>query len=124
MDNSLTRGKKGEEQAVAALEAAGMAIIVRNYRAIIGSGKQLGEIDIIALDGDSIVFVEVKAWSAFGAEDLRFSINIKKQLKIIKTAKFFLSENREYSNMVIRFDVVFIKGCHIDHLVSAFTEGV
>jgi len=111
-------GRKGEEQAAAALETAGMKILVKNFR------SKTGEIDIIALDGDTIVFVEVKTWSNFGIEDLMYSIDIKKQRKIIKTAKFFLSENRKYSNMTIRFDVIFIQNNSIKHLASAFTERV
>ena len=117
-------GKEGEERAAAALEAAGMNIIRRNYR------SKTGEIDIIALDGETIVFVEVKAWSVYGMEDLQYSLNNKKKHKIIKTANFFLSENRKYSNMAIRFDVVFVNnskesnGFQLTHLASAFTESV
>jgi len=126
-------GKKGEEKAAAALEAAGMKIIGKNYR------SKAGEIDIIALDGETIVFVEVKTWSVFGLENLQYSINNRKKQKIIKTANFFLLENRKYSNMAIRFDVVFVKkskgfqesnglqesdGFHFTHLASAFTESV
>ncbi|MDR1868827.1 MAG: YraN family protein [Treponema sp.] len=116
--NSTGLGKKGEEQAVEALKAAGMEIIARNFR------SKYGEIDIIALGGETIVFVEVKAWSVYGMEDLQYGIDIKKQQKIIKTAKFFLSENRKYSKMAIRFDVVFVKNNSITHLASAFTERV
>jgi len=116
--NSVSSGKKGEEQAAAALESAGMKIIAKNIR------SKEGEVDIVALDGETIVFVEVKAWSAYGMENLRYGIDIKKQRKIIKTAKYFLSENRKYSNMAIRFDVVFIDKSSITHLASAFTERV
>lgn len=121
------RGRKGEEQAVTALETAGMEIIAKNFR------SKFGEIDIIARENDTIVFVEVKTWSVYGMEDLRFGINDKKQNKIVKTAKYFLSENRKYSNMSIRFDVIFINnsnsnGYHNEspftHLASAFTERV
>jgi putative endonuclease len=133
MPNSAVLGKVGEEQAAAALETAGMEIINRNYR------SKAGEIDIIALDGETIVFVEVKAWSVYGIENLQYSIDLKKQNKIIKTAKYFLSENRKYSNMAIRFDVIFVKnnkefkesggfkessGFQFTHLASAFTERV
>ena len=135
-------GKKGEEKAAAALEAAGMKIIGKNYR------SKAGEIDIIALDGETIVFVEVKTWSVFGLENLQYSINNRKKQKIIKTANFFLLENRKYSNMAVRFDVVFVnnnKGSggfqessgfqesdgfkesnrfQLTHLASAFTESV
>jgi len=111
-------GRQGEDQAAAALESAGMEIIARNFR------SKYGEIDIIALTGDVIIFVEVKAWSVFGIEDLQYGIDIKKQRKIIKTAKYFLLENRKYSRMAIRFDVVFIKNNSVTHLASAFTERV
>ena len=112
------RGRKGEEQAAAALEAAGMKIIARNFR------SKHGEIDIVALNGETIVFVEVKTWSTFGLEDLQYGLDVKKQRKIIKTAKYFLCENRKYSRMAIRFDVVFVKNNSITHLASAFTERV
>ena len=118
MVNSLTLGKKGEEQAAAALESAGMKIIAKNFRA------KTGEIDIIALEGETIIFAEVKTWSVFGIENLGYGIDIRKQRKIIKTAKFFLSENREYSNMAIRFDVIFVNNNAINHLASAFMERV
>jgi len=116
--NSVSSGKKGEEQAAAALESAGMKIIAKNIR------SKEGEVDIVAIDGETIVFVEVKAWSSYGMEDLRYGISLKKQRKIIKTAKYFLSENRKYSNMAIRFDVVFIDKNSVTHLASAFTERV
>jgi putative endonuclease len=133
MPNTAGLGKEGEEKAAAALEAAGMKIICRNYR------SKTGEIDIIAIDGETIVFVEVKAWSVYGIENLQYSLDNKKKHKIIKTANFFLSENRKYSNMAIRFDVVFVNnsknskesdgfkesnGFQLTHLASAFTESV
>ena len=116
--NSVCLGKKGEEQAAGALKEAGMEIIAKNIR------SRYGEIDIVAIDGNTIAFIEVKAWSAFGLEDLQYSLDDRKQNKIIKTAKYFLSENREYSNMSIRFDIVFVKNNSVSHLASAFTERV
>ena len=116
--HSVDKGKVGEELAVNALEASGMEIIARNYR------SKFGEIDIIALIKEIVVFVEVKAWAYLGQEDLQYGLDIKKQQKIIKTAKYFLLENRKYSNMAIRFDVVFIQGSQVTHLASAFMEGV
>jgi putative endonuclease len=130
MPNTSGLGKEGEEKAAAALETAGFKIICRNYR------SKTGEIDIIALDGETIVFVEVKSWSVYGMEDLQYSLDSKKKRKIIETANFFLSENRKYSNMAIRFDVVFVNnskesdgfkesnGFQLTHLASAFTESV
>ncbi|MCL2443560.1 MAG: YraN family protein [Treponema sp.] len=116
--NSSELGRAGEGQAAAVLESAGMQIIDKNYR------SKTGEIDIIALDGETIVFVEVKTWSSYDMEDLQFSLDLRKQHKIIKTAKYFLLKNRKYNNMTIRFDVIFIKNNQISHLASAFTESV
>jgi len=111
-------GKKGEDRAVEALEKAGMAIIARNFR------SKTGEIDIIALDGEILVFIEVKAWSIFGMENLSYSLSPKKQRRIIETAKYFLSINRQYYGRAIRFDVVFIGKEAVTHLASAFMERI
>jgi len=112
------KGKLGEEKAASVLAAAGMDIIARNYR------SKYGEIDIVAVSAETIIFIEVKSWASFGPEDLQYSLDIKKQQRIIKTAKYFLFENRKYSNMAIRFDVVFIQGTQVTHLASAFMESV
>jgi putative endonuclease len=110
--------REGENRAAAALEAKGMEIVARNFR------SRTGEIDIIALEGDILVFVEVKAWNHYGLEDLRLGVNEKKRRRIIETAKYFLLEHRKYNEMGIRFDVVFISPNDIVHLASAFTERV
>ncbi|MDR1251336.1 MAG: YraN family protein [Treponema sp.] len=111
-------GREGEKRAAAILEAAGMSIIAKNVR------SQWGEVDIIALDGETIVFVEVKAWSAYGIENLQYGINLKKQRRIIETAKYFLSSHREYKGKTVRFDVIFVGKDAVTHLASAFMERV
>jgi putative endonuclease len=116
--HSSGAGKAGEERAAAALEQAGLCIIERNFR------SRQGEIDIIARDGDVIVFTEVKTWSHCGIEELQYGINPQKQRRIIETAKYFLSDHREYNEMAIRFDVVFVGKEGIRHLASAFMECV
>jgi len=111
-------GKEGENRAVKALEMAGMSIITRNFH------SRMGEIDIIALDGETLVFVEVKAWSAFGIENLSYSISPKKQRRIIETAKYFLSIYRQYYGRATRFDVIFVGKEAVTHLASAFMEHI
>jgi putative endonuclease len=111
-------GKKGEDRAAEALEAAGMSIIARNFR------SRRGEVDIIALDGETLVFAEVKAWSAYSMENLSYSLDLKKQGRIIETAKYFLSIYRQYYGRAIRFDVVFVGKEAVTHLASAFMEHV
>jgi len=116
--HSVGSGKTGEEKAIAFFIDAGMEIIARNYR------SKYGEVDIIIMDSGTIAFIEVKTWSTLGIENLQYSIDYRKQRKIIKTAKYFLSENRKYNNMAIRFDVLFVNKNSITHLASAFTESV
>ena len=118
MSSRTSRGRVGESRAAAVLEAKGMEIVTRNFR------SRCGEIDIIARENDTLVFVEVKTWDRYGFEDLRLGITEKKQRRIIETAKYFLQEHRKYNEMGIRFDVVFIGPHGIDHLASAFTERV
>jgi putative endonuclease len=116
--NRKEQGKQGEELAAAELESAGMKIIDKNFRSV------HGEVDLIALDGDTIVFIEVKSWSVYGMENLQYGLDRKKQRRIIETAKYFLSVNRKYNKMAIRFDVVFVNKDKVTHLASAFTEHV
>jgi putative endonuclease len=112
------KGREGENRAAAMLEAAGMRIIARNFR-----GPQ-GEIDLVAMDGETVVFIEVKNWSHYGFEDLRFGIDLKKQRRIIETAKYFIASNRKYKGMAFRFDAIFVEPEKVTHLASAFMEHV
>jgi putative endonuclease len=111
-----SKGMAGEGLAAAALEKAGLRIAARNVR------SRVGEIDLIALDGDTVVFVEVKNWPASGAGNLEYGINEKKQKRIIETAKYFLFSHREYNDRPVRFDVVFFHAGAMTHFVSAFME--
>jgi putative endonuclease len=112
------KGLNGEAAAVSYLEEKGIQILERNFR------SRKGEVDIIALDGQTLVFVEVKAWSAYGIDVLEYAIDGRKQHKIIETSKYFLSLHRKYSYMAIRFDVIFVSPEGITHLASAFSECV
>lgn len=98
------------------LEQAGLKIIARNVHSL------YGEIDLIALDGEIVVFVEVKSWTSFGVEDLQNSVDKKKQVRIIETAKDFLANHSEFDGFSIRFDVVFIGSRKVTHILSAFEE--
>jgi putative endonuclease len=109
-------GLEGELSAAAALQNKGMRIIARNIR------SAWGEIDLAALDGDVLAFVEVKNWTAYGMENLAYGITEKKKRRIIETAKYFLSIHREYNYRSVRFDVVFLNNGESIHLDSAFME--
>ena len=114
--DKAVRGKKGEDRAAAFLEEKGLWILARNIRC------RFGEVDLVEIDGDTLVFVEVKTWSVYQAESLQQGIDAKKQRRIIETAKYFLTVHREYTCMSIRFDVILISPDRIIHLDCAFTE--
>ena len=112
------KGRAGEDAAASYLEEKGMKILGKNFRA------RAGEIDIIALDGETLIFVEVKSWSSYGIDALEYAIDAKKRHKIIETSKYFLSLHREYRYMTVRYDVIFVSSEGITHLASAFMEHV
>ena len=112
------KGRAGEDAAAVLLEKKGMRILERNFR------SKKGEVDIIALEGETIVFVEVKTWAAYGIDALEQALDSKKQQRIIETSKYFLSLHREYRYMTVRFDVLLISPGGFTHLASAFTEPV
>jgi putative endonuclease len=116
--SSAAIGRAGEEAAACALRKEGMKVLFRNVR------SQAGEIDLIAQDGESLVFVEVKHWPAYGLDSLDYGINPKKKRRIIETAKYFLSMHREYNGRPVRFDVVFVSAGDASYtrFESAFME--
>ena len=94
-------GEKSESVAVNCLKKQGYRIIELNYR------TKLGEIDIIAKQGKTLVFIEVKARksSRFGRPEL--AVTPKKQRKISMVALYYLKSTKQ-SNAKARFDVVAI----------------
>lgn len=86
------------------LAAEGWEILARNWR------TRGGEIDIIALRGGVLAFVEVKRWRRLGAEDLGAGLPPRKRRRIVETSKIFLARNREYSSARVRYDVVLLDG--------------
>jgi len=94
-------GKNGEEKGAHFLQEHGYTILERNYRC------RLGEIDIIALDKDCVVFVEVKTRKTQNYGLPEESVNWHKQQKIEKAALHWLKTSKPpYSNF--RFDVLSI----------------
>lgn len=114
-------GDDGEEKAARFLISCGYEIIGRNWR------TRYGEIDIIALHQDILVFAEVKTLPSGDAETLAHELNLRKQKRIVETAKFFLEKHRQYSNSKIRFDVLVVDMPGLDsvyHIANAFSEFV
>ena len=112
-------GKQGEQIAAKFLESKGLSILEVNFRC------SAGEIDIVAVDADIIVFVEVKTRSSedFGLPEE--AVNYFKQKKLIQVAMYYLQKEHS-QNKRCRFDVVsiIIKNDtvkKIDHFVDAFS---
>ncbi|HEX2950974.1 MAG TPA: YraN family protein [Armatimonadota bacterium] len=98
----LTRnelGALGERHAARALHAKGMQVLEANYR------RKQGEIDLIARDGDILVFVEVRTRTSSGHVSPLESVNPHKQAQIIRMAHLYI-RNRRLPECHCRFDVV------------------
>lgn len=111
-------GPYGEKIGARFLKRAGYRILERNYR------SSAGEIDLIAADGDTLVFVEVKTRASDEAADPEAAVNYHKRRQIVRVAKSFLA-HAQCQNAPARFDVLSIivpeKGKpQIEHFIDAF----
>lgn len=105
-------GRAAEDAAAALLESKGYSILERNFFA------RAGEIDLVAKDGEEVVFVEVRARRAGGWEGAAESVGGKKRRRVITAAKVWLAA-RGWSG-ACRFDVVALEGGELEHYPSAF----
>jgi putative endonuclease len=123
-DARRSTGRLAEDLVARRLGAAGWAILARNAR------TRHGELDIVALDGRTLVFLEVKAGregADLGPERPILAIDRRKQMRIRRLATAWLAERRErpfYAE--IRFDAVGVtldrRGHPVDveHIEGAF----
>ena len=115
----LSLGAWGEDRAVEYLRDRGMKILERNFT------TRVGEIDIIAKDRSTLVFVEVKTRrsAAFGTP--QDAVGLRKQRQIIRTAHWYL-QNHSFGKLQPRFDVIAIlcqsgEKLQITHITDAFS---
>lgn len=113
MNNKRALGTQYEQQAGKYLETLGYQILEYNYLC-----KQ-GEIDVIALDGKTIVFVEVKYRKAKSMVSSLEAVDYKKQRKISKVAQYYLY-TKSYLNHSCRFDVIGFDDEKMTHIRNAF----
>ena len=111
--NRRETGTQYEERAAEYLIAQNYQILERNYRI------RSGEIDIIARDGTVLVFIEVKYRKNDESRNPLEAVDIRKQRKIIKVARYYLYQ-KKYGDVPCRFDVIGICGSHIEHIKDAF----
>ena len=119
----LTLGRRGEDLVADRLERAGWRIVARNAR------LPSGELDLVALDRTTLVFVEVKAgtWARQrGPERPAHAVGRRKQLKLRRLAREWIAERRGPSGVSgYRFDVVGVSFgpdglADVDHIRAAF----
>ncbi len=109
-------GDRGEREAARFLRRAGLKVLLRGYR------TSEGEIDLIARDGETLVFVEVKSRRAGSPAE---AVTPEKQRRLTLAALHFLKRHHLLEQRC-RFDVVAIvwpEGRHpasIEHLRNAF----
>jgi putative endonuclease len=104
-------GKRGEDLAAAYLAEAGFRIIERNYRCL------FGEIDIVAEEGETLVFVEVKSRRSEAYGDPLLAVGCRKQKKISRISLHYLAE-RQLRHRPARFDVVAVKLLPVGHRIE------
>jgi putative endonuclease len=117
-------GRAAEELVAARLARAGWMIVERNAR------TRFGELDIVALDGSTLVFVEVKAGredSAYGPERPILAIDHRKQRQVRRLAAAWMSERRDLPRYVeIRCDAFGVsfdragRATEVEHIEGAF----
>lgn len=106
-------GIQGEQEAENALTRQGMTLRTRRYRA------EDGEIDLVMQDGETIVFVEVKARPQSRAGQGMLAVTPAKQRRICHAAMHYLLEN-DCTDVPARFDVVEITRDGLIHVKNAF----
>lgn len=113
------RGKPGEDLACEHLARQGMRVLVRNYRC------RAGEIDVVAEDRGTVVFVEVKERRGESHGQAVEAVTLEKRRRILRAAHVYAAQ-RGLSNRSIRFDVVAIDwgpdGPRVRHDAGAFGE--
>jgi len=110
----MVEAKRAEDLACAHLKASGMRIVARNWR------WRGGEVDIVALDGRTLVFVEVKArrGTRFGRPEE--AVTQAKRRRLWRTAHAFVGRNDP--EVPIRFDIVAVTGEEVRYIRDAFGE--
>ncbi|MGI6069605.1 MAG: YraN family protein [Blautia sp.] len=112
--NKRKVGADYEQKAADYLRSLGYEILRKNYRC------QAGEIDLVAKDGDTLVFVEVKYRTSPDTGSALEAVDARKQRVLEKAAVFYLAAECHSMDLSCRFDVVGIDGGKLSHVRDAF----
>ena len=117
MKKTYGTGLEGESRAAEWLRTERrMRILEQRYR------TKAGEIDLIALDGETIVFVEVKTRLHAGAGEGAMAVNRQKQKRIANASAVYLLKNG-WMNHAVRYDIIEINMEGILYIPNAFQPG-
>ena len=111
----LITGRAGEELAAAFLTEKGLQVMERNFRCT------SGEIDLVCVDGESLVFVEVKTRSGDMRGEPGEAVGAAKKKRLVRAAALYLSRNKAWSRPC-RFDLVSIRFLHGETVVEHWED--
>lgn len=107
-------GRLGEQSASKYLAKKKYKVIEKNFT------TKVGEVDLIALYGDLLVFIEVKTRSSTAYGNPAEAVDYNKQRKYVLLAEQYVFMHPEHNKRSIRFDVVEILNEQINHIEGAF----
>jgi len=113
---TISIGATAEERAADALYRRGYQVIERNYRC------KVGELDIVAREGPTLVFVEVRSRQSGTFGSALDAVGWRKQAKVSRVAAYYISVRRPRFETA-RFDVVAITGEEIVVVKDAWRLG-
>lgn len=97
-------GDAFEDRARRQLEDAGLTLVAHNF------STRFGELDLVMLDVDTLVFVEVRYRRSRHFGSAADSVTMRKRQRLIQAANGFLATHAQYANHPCRFDVVTFEG--------------
>ena len=97
-------GQAAEDRALDHLQARGLAPLARNFHC------RGGELDLVMLDGGTLVFVEVRSRRSERYGSAAASITPRKQARLTLAARYFLARHPQHAARPCRFDVVTVTG--------------
>ena len=100
MDSRKTLGWDGESVAMAFLERRGIRILKRNFHC------RMGEIDIIAREGNTFLVIEVKTRTGAGQGSPAEAVDYRKQDKICRAFDYYRMCRHLHDGIAVRFDVI------------------
>jgi putative endonuclease len=116
-------GRSGEHHARLKLEALGYVFVASNWHC------QSGELDLVMLDDEELVFVEVKTRQGENAGRADDAISDSKADKLLTTGEWFVAEHPDHQDRVWRIDLVAItihpitRAASVNHYVNAVVTG-